>query len=224
MQIKDLTLLTVSFNNNVLTGMMIKSFIKQFGEIPEIIIVDNGNKIPVDDGLKNLFTVLDNFQNKLIPNKLQPSRNHCATIDYALKHCIKTKYVLLVDNDILFKPKLKSFIKDFDETKYDAAGEIGYDVIPPNRLFPYCCLINVEKMKKENLSYYDENRIISFGMPGHFSKKDDYYDTGSSFLEDIKSWKILEIKLSDICIHMKGASLRNKDYKSWLTDNKELFS
>ena len=69
MKLSDLTILTVSFNNNILTGMMLKSFCKQVGEMPEVVIVDNGDKIPVDSRLKSCFTVIDNFQNKLLSNR-----------------------------------------------------------------------------------------------------------------------------------------------------------
>lgn len=224
MNLDQLTILTASFNNNLLTGMMLKSFKKQVGKLPNVVIVDNGNKTPVDDNLKECFNVIDNFNYKLLSNELQSSRNHCKSIDYALKNCIKTKWVLLVDNDVLFYPELKNFLINLDETKYDAIGEIGWDITPPNRLFPYFCLINVEKFNKENLNYFDRNRIVSFNMPNHTDPiKDNLYDTGYSFLEDIKNnWKIFNIKISNYCNHLKGASLRNKDYLLWLKNNKNL--
>ncbi len=228
MNLKDITILTVSFNNNVLTGMMLKSFQKQVGELPEVIIIDNGNKIPVDDGLKSAFNVIDNFNQKITGDYKQCSKNHCSTIDYALKNIIKTKWCLLVDNDILFKPSLKSFLENLNENEFDCCGEIGWDDAPPERLYPYFCIINVEKFRNENLNYFDNDRCIGLGSKTIGKRGIDtlcwYKDTGCSFLEDIKTyWKIKQIKLNEIIVHLKMTGKWNKNYKTFLENNKELF-
>ena len=226
MNIRDITLLTVSFNNNVLTGMMIKSFLKQSKGIPgDVIIVDNGNITPVDDMAKRIFHVIDNFNHILLEDEHQSSRNHCAAIDYALKTQIHTKWCLLVDNDILFKPSLCDFINTFDDTVYDACGEIGYDKSPPDRLFPYFCLINVGKFNRENISYFDPERTIKYGLPGYTDKSFNVCDTGYSFYEDIKNtWNINSIQLKTVCKHLKGGMLKNKNIYDWLHKHKKLFN
>lgn len=212
MNYSDLTLLTVSYNNNILTGMMLKSFYKMLNNYDiKIVIVDNGDQIPVDDNIKSIFTVIDNFNHKIIPKQENPSREHAASIDYAFKHVIDTKWCLLVDNDILFKENIKTLFDTLDLNKFDCMGEIGWDCTPPDRLFPYMCLINIEKFKQDNLNYYDRNRII------YDWKKLNKYDTGFSFYEDIKNtWIIKNIKLSDYIIHLKSGTLQNKDYLKWL--------
>lgn len=226
MNLKDITILTVSFNNNLLTGMMLKSFSKQVGELPEVVIVDNGNKIPVDDSLKFCFNVVDNFNHKLLSDELQPSRNHSKSIDFALKNLIKTEWCLLVDNDILFKPEIKTFLETLDSSKFDCCGKIGWDVTPPDRLFPYFCLINVNKFRKENLNYFDRNRTIAYDMPGHKNaKKENHFDTGYSFYEDIKSsWIIKEIEINNFISHCHSGSFisSGNKYIKWLSDNKNL--
>lgn len=227
MNLNNITLLTVSFNNNLLTGMMLKSFQKYIGKLPEVVIIDNGNKIPIDNDLKSCFTVIDNFNQKITGNYNQCSKNHCSTIDYALKNLIKTKWCLLVDNDILYKPSLKSFLENLNENEFDCCGEIGWDDAPPERLFPYFCLINVEKFKNEKLNYFDNNRCIGpeskeIGRRGHGTKC-WYKDTGCSFLEDIKyKWKIKQIKLSDLIVHLKGTTFRSQ-YKQFLEKHKNLY-
>lgn len=226
MNLKDITLLTVSFNNNLLTGMMLKSFYKQVGELPEVVIIDNGDKIPVDESLKSCFTVIDNFNHKLLENEFQASRNHCSAIDYALKNCIKTEWCLLVDNDILFKPAIKNFLNELNENDFDACGEIGWDKTPPNRLFPYFCLINVKRFKKENLNYFDRNNITCFCTEGKKETEQSKYnikDTGYSFYESIKHlWRIQKIKLGELIVHLKGAMLYKKNVKAWLDKNRDL--
>lgn len=227
MNLNDLTLLTVSFNNNLLTGMMIKSFFKQVGLV-KVVIVDNGTSIAIGDSFKRVFTVVDNMHQKITGDYRQCSKNHCSTIDYALKHLIMTDWVLLVDNDILFKPQTKEFLKLFDCAKYDCAGEIGWDDAPPARLFPYFCLINVRKFNDTKLSYFDDNRCIGPGSkedgPRGINTSCWYKDTGCSFYEDIKDiWAINEIKLTSYIAHMKCTGEGNRDIAGFLKQNQMLW-
>lgn len=226
MNLNDLTILTVTFNNNFLTIMMLKSFMKQTHAIPRIVIVDNGTYIPADDIMKRVFTVVDNYNHRLLPDELQCSRNHCAAIDYALKHAIQTKWALLVDNDILFYPKISHFLQSFDDTKYDCAGEIGWDDTPPNRLFPYFCLINCNRFKQENLSYFDRTRITDYytiGKKETETVEHNKMDTGFSFYEDIKNtWRIHNFPLSSVCIHLKSGMLAGKNITDWISSHSDL--
>lgn len=226
MNLHELSLLSCSFNNTLLTGMMIKSFYKQTGGIHphNVIIIDNGDSIAVDDDTKRVFDVVDNFNHKLLSDELQPSRNHCIAVDYALKNKVHTKWCLLVDNDILFYPSVLQFLQEFDESSYDAAGEIGWDYTPPDRLYPYFCLINVEKFNAESLNYFDRTRIICKGMPGKEGKEYNVQDTGYSFYEDIKNtWRILNFNIKTVCLHMKGAMLKHKNVYAWLKANESLY-
>ena len=227
MKLNDITLLSVSYNNNLITGMMLKSLSKQIS-LENIIIFDNGDRIPVDEGLKSCFNVIDNFKQKLTGNYKQCSKNHCSTIDYALKNLIKTKWCLLVDNDILFKPAAKTLLENLNENEFDCCGEIGWDDAPPERLFPYFCLINVKKFKNDNLNYFDNDRCIGPGSkevgPRGPTTKCWYKDTGCSFLEDIKdTWKIKQIKLQDYIVHLKCTGGGNTNYKEFLALNIDLF-
>lgn len=228
MNLSNLTLLTVTFNNNLLTGMMIKSFFKQMQDMPhEVIIVDNGDKQRASEHFGDIFTVVDNYNHALIKDYKQISKNHCAAIDYALKHCVHTDWVLLVDNDILFLPELKKFLTKFNTNACDCSGEIGWDDAPPNRLFPYFCLINVKKLKQSNISYFDNKRCIGkhSKITGKYGSTQRWYkDTGCSFLEDItaKKWHIQQIHLSNYIVHLKG-TLHRKDFVQFLEKYRHLF-
>lgn len=224
MNLDDITLLTVSFNNNILTGMMLKSFRKQCGRLPnDVVIVDNGTTFPIDDTLRKIFTIVDNYQHQLLPDEHQPSRNHGAAIDFALKHVIHTKWCLLVDNDILYKPSLRSFLSKIDDT-YDIYGEIGWDITPPDRLFPYFCLINTEKFNTEGRNYFVRNRYISYCMPNcHDITVHNHHDTGCSFYEDIyRTWSIYNINMDDYMVHLKGGMLKHKNIYKWFDEHREL--
>jgi len=156
----NLTLFTCTYNSNFLLKIMVMSFFKQIKKDIQVVILDNGNKEPCDSNFAEQFTVIDNKNYKLTPYfKDNISQNHCASIDYALKNCIKTKYVLLCDCDIIFKKSIKTFFDYLDTLEdFDCIGEVGYDVFPPNRLFPYFCLINVDKFKSDNINYFDKKR------------------------------------------------------------------
>ena len=228
MIIDKLTLLTCSFNSNLLTTMMIKSIFKQLNKEIPVVIMDNSTKEFCTEDMKTVFTVIDNTNYKLTPNYNQVSKNHCASIDYAFKNYIKTKYVMLCDCDILFKPKIKELLNS--NLEYDAIGEISWDVTPPNRLLPYFCIINVEKFKNEKLNYFDVNRCMKLydkngkELPNEIGAVKGFFDTGCSFYEDIKnSWSINQIKLDNYIVHLKGACFRNKNITEWLKSNSNLF-
>ena len=229
MNLTDLTLLTTTFNDTLLTGMMLKSFAKQLGQLPKVIIIDNGNKIQLDPRLKEAFTVIDNFRHKILSDENQPSRNHCKALDYALNTAIHTKWVLLVDNDILFKPTVKELLLSFDESA-DCIGEIGWDIIRPERLFPYFCLINMDKYKRDDIHYFNPHKCMKlFDEKGNELHNVPHghsglYDTGYSFLESIKqkNWAIHEIQLKDYIVHLKNGSFGSKNICEFLTKYKNL--
>jgi len=235
--LSDITLFTCNFNNNLMTKCMIMSFFKQYGEVP-VVIMDNSTIEYCSDNIKSMFTVIDNTNFKIIKNYNQISRNHCASIDYVLKNCIKTKYVILCDNDVLFKPEIKTLLNELDNI--DAVGEIDYHkkLHKDWRLLPFFCIINVEKMKKENINYFDQNRCMNqydtcFDDNGNWKNniiKDnlEYGDTGSSFLWDIQkaNWNIKKIDLHKYINHYAMASW-NPEVKynivNWLDINSNLW-
>lgn len=237
--LNNITLLTCTFNNNLLTKCMIMSLFKQLGKSIPVVIMDNGTKEFCTNDMKEIFTVIDNTNYKIIPNYKQVSRNHCASIDYALKNYIKTKYVLLCDNDILFKSSIKKLFNDLNIlNEIDSVGEIelskrGY------RLFPFFCIINVEKMKLDKINYFNKNNCMN-NMETKFDTNGNYesniyltknikgLDTGGSFLNEIKNkkWTILKIKLDKYIKHFAMASwnpkVKNNIY-IWLKINESLF-
>lgn len=224
MNLNDLTLFTCSFNNNLLTEMMLKSFCKQVQHIGEIVIMDNGTHTPVSVITKNTFKVIDNYQHKLVPDYHQVSKNHCSAVDYALKNCICTKWVLLVDNDVLFKPTCKEFLQKFDDVCYDCAGQIGWDDAPPDRIFPYFCMINMNTFRNTNVSFFDNKRCIGPDSVLQGSSK-FYRDTGSSFYDDIKNtWRIFNIDMNKYIVHLKASYGKTfHTHVAWLNAHRELF-
>lgn len=220
---RDITLLTANFNDPILTLYMLRSFVKAIGDtICPICLLDNSTKNYLADIVpqNKIVTVVDNTNFKLTPNYRQSSLNHCASLEYAMNNCIATRYVLLCDNDILFFPAIRDLLSS-DFSGYDAIGEIGYDYTPPNRLLPYMCIIDLDKKRTDNISYFDPRRIM--WQSEHNNKIHDgtgrgYLDTGASFLQDIinSQWHIYPIAISQYITHLKGASNKHKNYYGWL--------
>ena len=215
--LNDITLLTANFNNSYMIMKMLESFMLMVKQYINVVIIDNSDKIPVRNTLKELFTVIDNTNFKLTPNYNQGSKNHAASIDFALQNCINTKYVLLCDSDILFKYEFKNFL-DLRH-KYDAIGNILVNsFVLKERLDPCCCIFDVEKYKMNKINYFDNNRCIEPNIPGM-----EQYDTGASFLEDIQNakWKIKTIHQPSLYYahFMDGTHKSKEEYIQFLNDN-----
>jgi len=232
--INNITLCFCSFYNNKLSALLIKSLFKQLGEQIPVVIVDNGNKELITEDMKSVFSVIDNSNYNITGNQNQNSRNHCAAVDYALKNCIKTKYVLLTDSDILFKTSVKNLIHTFDNN-VDIVGEIEGN---NSRLKPMFCIINIERFKKENMDFYDPKRCMNnftsiWDANGNYVKDiihpDKWYgDTGASFLWDAQrnNWNIKRIKMNDYIEHYgRGSFAKGKPItiNQWLGIHKELW-
>ena len=233
MKFNDVTLITANFNNATLTRIMMMSLFKK-NVFPNILIIDNSNT--------NFFDIYQSEQNfgiRLIDNRHyhltknwgigELSKNHSHSLDYALSH-VTTKWAVICDNDILFKPAIFQFFCDLCTANYDIKGEIGYDAVKPARLFPYLCAINMEMYHSSQLHFFDPTRCMTLG-------KDDagnlchLYDTGYSFYVDaLKKHKtIKQISLNDYCIHYLHASqdvpsgTPKPTLTQWLAIHKDLY-
>lgn len=216
---QDITLLTCNFNTSDMTLKMLSSFFT-FNKIDiPVVIFDNSDREPLSEICRKLFTVIDNRNYRITKEHNQCSKNHAATIDYALKNVIKTKYCLLCDTDVEFKNDFNKFLElRYD---YDYIGHIAYDeFIKPDRIHPCCCIINVEKFNQENRNYYDPNRCI---IPNFKTLAVNYvkYDTGASFYEDIQnsSWKIKVVPvIKNYFVHYGFGSHQEDNIASTLGD------
>ena len=201
MNLSNITLLTATFNRHDFTLNMLNSFVETVSnEIMPIVIIDNSTIFPFPNVKNERISIIDNTNFKYTKNYNQPSKNHCSSINFALSQ-INTDYVMLCDNDILFKPSVKQLLKIYND--FDIIGEIGWDKVPPLRIYPYFCILNLNFIRKNKISYFDEKRcMINNGR----------MDTGSSFYEDCMKTKfrLKKIKVSDYVIHLKNGTLKNR--------------
>lgn len=203
----NITVLTATFNRHDFTIQMMKSLVSILKCMPRICILDNSTEIPFPKIPNHHIEIIDNTRYKHTPDFHQPSKNHSASLDWCIYNHIHTKYVLLCDNDILFKPQFAHLLTITD--KFNVIGEVGYDIIPPNRLYPYMCIIDCEFMKSNKIRYFDNTRCMENGL----------MDTGYSFLQDAiqHNAAIHHIKLVEYIIHLKGGTLHNKPLTSLTT-------
>ena len=192
----DITLLSATFNRHDATLGMLKSFYSASRYFMPAVIIDNSTTTPLPFDGSPEIRVIDNRNFRHTKNYGQPSKNHCSSIQYALS-------LMLCDNDILFTPNISTLLELYN--KYDAIGEITWDVVPPDRLLPYLCIFDLERMKHDHISYFHESRCINNtnGTP--------YMDTGASFYMDIvkANWNIYKCSIADFCSHIKGYTLHN---------------
>lgn len=120
---KDLTLISINWNQQKATELMLKSYIKNHykQELLNLILVDNGSN--------------DNSKQWLIENQipfisLPKNIGHEQAINY-IYPMIKTKYALIVDTDILFlKNVYDEYIPKFND-KVKLIGEYITQHTPP---------------------------------------------------------------------------------------------
>jgi hypothetical protein len=231
----DLTIFTCNYNTDILVTMLIKSLYKNMPFYDgKILIFNNSNVNSLNINTSSVTTINNttqsilNFDNIFSQYKIHSewinhphkfvSARHCCTIDYVIKNLIKTKYMLLIDSDILFK---KSFLPLYQKLQnYNTIGMVETNsIVKPHRIYPYFCFIDVDFVKNHNVNYFDPYRMRTLTtIP---------YDTGASFYIDMnkEKHKFLNIILDNYVEHMGSASFDfRKNPYLWLWKNKELFN
>lgn len=94
---------------------------------------------------------------------------------------VKTKYVLLVDSDVLFLKDIKKPYEKFKEGGFVLMGEVvgdrgGKSLYP--RVNPWFCFIDLEQLKEHDINFYDHHRTKEI-------KSERIYDIGSTMFEDV---------------------------------------
>lgn len=192
---KDLTLITCSYNTPSVTLTMLRSWMHVHNKTQRLVLVDNSTDKLTSDLL---------YDNK-IPHTCSPGNSHGQGVNEALKLC-KTKYALLVDTDVIFLKDHTSIFNQFKEMDLTVMGKVegdrgGKSIY--NRVNPWHCFINVEKIKEHNITFFDEQR-----MKDSFKTK-KIYDIGSTFFEDVKKagLKIGNVDLENTYYqHLEGMS------------------
>ena len=207
----DLTLATCNYNTPEILETMLKSWKQVNGDVTnKCLVVDNSTE-------KASYKFLE--KNKIWHVK-NPGGTHPNGVQIALD-MVKTKYMLLVDTDIIFKKNLLEVFSQYVSMNYNMVGEVcgdrgGFQLF--RRVNPWFCLIDVEFVNYYSIRFTDMNRIRATRSEGFFKNNPiavnagaKQYDVGATFLEDVMKHNgaVYNIRLEDEYFkHFEGMSWR----------------
>jgi len=197
----DLTIVTCNHNTPKLIRNLVKSVNNTCESVPKILVVDTGHH-PTP------------YQEMAIGASYwwHPDRSHGDAVNGAMsKKSIKTRYMLLVDSDVLFLKDIKKPFEKFKESGVALMGEVvgdrgGKSLYP--RVNPWFCFIDLDTIKANDIEFYDQYRTKEI-------KSEKIYDIGSTFYEDIlgKGLEIGDAKMEGKYFkHYEGMSWRVQKY------------
>ena len=238
---KDRTVAIVHYNTPELTEATILSLRKHGGENYKVVIFDNSDERPWTKKMKNVKRI-DNTKGQIIdfdkelakfPNKWSRHGVNGKCVYGSDKHMMSIQALfdllpdgfLLMDSDILLKQNVDFMFQD-DQCVVGHIQEWQKSGNPYHieRIVPMLCYINVPLCRECGIDYWDPKRSWML----HGQTKASWYDTGASFLEDIKSHKNgahgKRINIKSLMEHLKSGSWRNESQaKSWLEQHKDLW-
>lgn len=199
--IEDFTLATCSYNTPVITMNMISSFY-MLGYICDLLISENSS----NEDTANLLDMneLSYFRN--------PSMGHSPGVDLLFEKC-QTRYMLLVDTDVLFLHDINPLLNEFKQSGAAICGVVqgsrgGLDLY--DRICPWFCFFDLKQIKEHGFKFYDSVRFSQHLTEQSGSK---IYDTGATILEDIKNANLGVLAISEgdqnyYINHFEGMSWR----------------
>lgn len=224
----DLTIFAVNHNTPLLIYALMKSLRKQNPWCDSVLhIIDNSSKKELPEIETGNF-IVEYFDNALYKNletfaaktKSGPlgSAHHAFTIDWFIKNRVKTDYLLLVDSDIVFTDNFEKYFDDFVKNDYILMG-YKRTTYRCTTIAPWCCFVNVKKLKELRLSYFDINRIL-------YVNDNQTHDTGASLYEDAigLGCKIRELPNDLFTRHLKCGSSSPQKHKAFLSGLKKYIS
>lgn len=232
----DKTVAIVHYNTPELAEAAILSLRKHGGEDYKVVVFDNSDERPWKKRMKGVKRI-DNTKGQIVdfekelakfPNKVARHGVNGKCVFGSDKHMMSIQALfdiipegfLLMDSDILLK-------KSVDHMFMENQCVVGHiqdwsksgNPYKIDRLVPMLCYINVPMCKSCGINYWDPNR--SWQLQGN--SKGSWYDTGASFLEDVRSHKNgahgKRIDIRPLMEHLKSGSWRNGDIKTqaaWL--------
>ena len=207
------TLGTCSFNTPEVTYNMVRSFYRSHRkEDHPLVITENSTN---DETSKLLDSKgIEYFRNK--------GMRHSKGVDVLLKNCT-TKYMLLVDTDVIFLGRVSNLFNRFKESGAAICGvrrgnSSGLNL--KDRILPWFCFIDVEAVNAKGIRFDDSLSRpddVCLSRPGFdaYSKPKNIklYDVGAAFYEDIRNaghdaYLIEEEEQDNYIIHFHGMSWR----------------
>lgn len=184
----DLTIVTCNCDTCDLITNLEKSIEKHCSVLPKIMVIDTGKS-----------SMMGNQNIKM----LNTSHGNAVNAAFDL---VKTKYMLLVDSDVLFLEDLKKPYEKFKECGFALMGEVvgdrgGKSLYP--RVNPWFCFIDLEQLKEHDINFYDHHRTKEI-------KSERIYDIGSTMFEDV-----IKAGLTVANAKMEGKYFKHYEGMSW---------
>lgn len=169
---KDITVLTCNYNTNRETPNMLASLINVSENLPKVVVM---NTSTIDECELPL-------QVNTIPYYNYRGGTHGEAVNLGLRK-VKTRYVLLVDSDIIFLKDPTPAFEKFKESGCALMGKVvgdcaGKKLYP--RVEPWCCFIDTYQLKQHKIEFFDRDRHIK----RHTEEVERIYDIGSTMFED----------------------------------------
>jgi hypothetical protein len=189
----DLTIVTCNHNTPELVKNLVKSIRNTCINVPEITVIDTGE---IGSGLEMISNVT---------YWMMLNTSHGVAVNKTFE-IIDTKYILLVDSDVLFLKDFSEPFQKFKEGGFALMGEVvgdrgGKSLYP--RVNPWFCFMNLEQLKKHNIQFYDFHRTKQM-------KSDKTYDIGSTMFEDV-----INAGLTIADVKMEGKYFKHYEGMSW---------
>lgn len=211
------TVIIINFNTPEMTEAAIMSLRKHGGHDYRVIVFDNSTDVsyPKTDYMAAMkicarpFTkkmpgveIIDNTKGQVVDidaelakfpdrNALSVNSNNSGSVRHIIT--IQALFEIAPDGFLLLEPDvlLKKSVDFMFQPNRCAVGYIQ-EHQPGNRfdiprMVPMLCYINPRRCREAGVKYYDPNRC--WMLTNDRSEKRNWYDTGASFLEDIKTHK-----------------------------------
>ena len=237
----------VHYNTPELTEAVILSLRKHGGKEYHVTVFDNSDKRPfVTDGKASGtmagVTVIDNTKGQVIDFEKELAKYKKAGYgrvnNYgSVKHMLSIQKLweilpdgfLLMDSDVLIKASVDFMFRD----DVVAVGHVQNPQPGNNfklgRLVPMLCYINVPLCRKYGLTYFDPKRSWMIHSED-IKDKQNWYDTGASFYEDIHAHKNgcrgQRIDIRPLMEHYKRGSWSGNatnNHAKWLEKHRKLW-
>ena len=195
---KNLSILVANFNTNQETPNMLKSLVKVSESVPKVVVM---NTSTIDECELPL-------QIDAIPYFNYRGGIHGEAINLGLRK-VNTRYVLLVDSDIIFLKNPTPAFEKFKESGCALMGKVVGDCAGKNlypRVEPWCCFIDTHQLKQHKIEFFDRDRH----MKRHTEEVDRIYDVGSTMFEDCQ-----KAGLSIADASMEGKYFKHYGGMSW---------
>lgn len=209
----DITLVSCNYNTPEQIKTLLKSWAFHNSDVSrECLIMEhssNEESIPF-------------FVDNSIPYIRNKGSVHYRGVEAAL-HLVNTRYMLLVDSDVVFNKSIRSVIDGYVADSINLAGLVegdrgGYYLY--RRIHPWYCFIDVEFVRNHSIRFVDMNRVRGTRSEGFYQNVPvtQYewirkYDVGATFLEDAMKYgaRVLNQNLEgDYFTHYEGMSWRNQ--------------